>query len=73
MYQGAFQPVSDYRGSWGVDYILSDSSEGMDYNASLLELNEKTKELASKFGVPEESAKLFAYNWYNGGDEPINF
>ena len=73
MYQGEFQPVSDYRGLWGVDYMLSDSSENMDCEVSILELNDKAKELSSKFGVPEANVKLFAYNWYNGGDEPISF
>lgn len=72
-YQGKVQPITDYQGSWGADYVLYDSSENMDYNGSILEVNERAKEIASMFNMSEKDVKLFAYNWYNGGDEPVKF
>ena len=78
-YDKSIQPITDWNGSWGVDYVLHHSSGyktyiGENFNGlTLKEFEERAFILSDLFGIKYNNVKLMSYNWYNGGDEPVTF
>lgn len=71
-------PALQYKGvRWGIDYILDYHYDGERKNGkssySMSEIAAMVKKISIMLNVSCDNIKLVSYEWYNGGDEPVEF
>ncbi len=60
-------------GLWIVKNLIERNDNSIDFFESLKEINDTADDLACKFSVNREDIRVFAHDWYTGGDNPFYY